>query len=148
MILRPPLADDAAALAAIHLEAFDEPWDEVALAVLLAAPGALALVGGPPDYPSGFILCRMAGDEAEILTLAVRPGQRRRGVGAALLRAVIEAVSARGAGGLFLEVAADNLAARALYGKAGFVAVGGRSGYYRRGWGAIDAIVLRRELNR
>ena len=148
MIARPVQSSEAPALAAVHAAAFDEAWSEAAIGALLAAPGVLAFAGGAPGRPAGFILCRMAGDEAEILTLATRPRLRRRGVGATLLTAAIEAVSARGARGLFLEVAADNLAARALYAKAGFVVVGARAGYYRRGKGAVDAMVLRRDLNR
>ena len=38
----------------------------------------------------GMILGRVAADEAEILTLAVAPAQRRRGIGSALLRAAME----------------------------------------------------------
>ena len=88
------------------------------------------------------------GGEAEILTLAVAPWARRRGVGAALVEAVaIEAV-ARGAGALFLEVAADNDAAVGIYLKTGFEQAGLRRAYYARASGpAMDALVLRRRLN-
>lgn len=148
MIVRPAVAAQAAALAAVHGAAFDERWNEAAIAALLATPGVFAFALGAPDDPAGFILCRIAADEAEILTLAIGPSHRRRGLGASLLEAAMAAAAARGAKGLFLEVAADNVAARALYAKAGFVAVGARRGYYQRGDRATDAIVLRRDLNR
>jgi ribosomal-protein-alanine N-acetyltransferase len=44
---------------------------------------------------------------------------------------------------MFLEVAADNTAARALYAAAGYQQVGQRRGYYA---GGIDALVLARPL--
>ncbi|MGI8841659.1 MAG: ribosomal protein S18-alanine N-acetyltransferase [Caulobacteraceae bacterium] len=148
MKVRAALAVEAAMLAAVHATAFDKSWNATAISALLAAPGALAFVVGTRDRPAGFILCRVAADEGEILTLAVRPRQRRRGLAAALLTVAVEALTARGACRLFLEVAADNLAARAFYAKAGFVAVGARPAYYRRGESGGDAILLRRELNR
>lgn len=92
---------------------------------------------------AGFVLARAAADEAEILTLAVVPAWRRRGLGAALLAAAQRRAASLGAAQLFLEVAADNDAARALYAGAGFEAVGLRRGYYA---GGRDALVLRRAL--
>jgi ribosomal-protein-alanine N-acetyltransferase len=88
----------------------------------------------------------MAG-EAEVLTLAVRPAQRRRGIARALVDAAA-LLASRTASAMFLEVADDNPAAVALYAQAGFAAVGRRAGYYARpGAPAADAIVMRRTLN-
>jgi ribosomal-protein-alanine N-acetyltransferase len=133
----------AGVLAAIHAAAFPPPeaWSETVLAGLLAQPGCFGLL-----HPAGgMVLARTAGDEAEILTLAVAPTARRRGIGAALLGATRDRAAARGATALFLEVAADNAPARALYASAGFVPVGKRAGYYADGG---DAIVLRADLSR
>ncbi len=135
---------DPAVLAEIHDQAFDDPWSAPAFADLLASPGVLAF--GVEDG-SGFILCRVVAGEAEILTLAVTPPLRRRGLGKALVEAGAKAAADQGARSLFLEVAADNAAAIALYDGAGFTPVGRRAGYYRRPDGAIDALVLRRALN-
>ena len=148
MIIRPVATADAAALARIHAAAFDAPWNEATIISLLATPNVLALAADATSAPAGFTLCRVAADEAEILTLATSPIHRRRGVALALLEAAMEAAGARGAKALFLEVAADNIAAHALYAKAEFVPVGARRGYYARADGAIDAVILRRELNR
>ncbi|MEO8927785.1 MAG: GNAT family N-acetyltransferase [Caulobacteraceae bacterium] len=139
---------DTAQLAAVHAVAFEAPWDEATLTVLLAAPGVVALAAGVSPSVDGFILCRVAADEAEILTLAVDPLHRREGVAVALLETAMEAVRALGATSLFLEVAADNVPAAGLYAKGGFTAVGVRSGYYARAGGAVDALILRRDLNR
>jgi [ribosomal protein S18]-alanine N-acetyltransferase len=148
MIVRAARAASAAALARAHAAGFDAPWDEATIAALLATPNVLAFAAGPASAPAGFILLRLAADEAEILTLATIPPHRRRGVALALLGAATEAAGARGARSLFLEVAADNIAARALYTKAQFTPVGARRGYYARAAGAVDALILRRDLNR
>jgi ribosomal-protein-alanine N-acetyltransferase len=136
-------ADRAEVLARLHAAAFDHPWDALALRDLLAAPGVMALA-----HPDGFILVRVAADEAEILTIAVTPAARRQGLGRRLVDAGAQAASERGARSLFLEVADDNPAALALYRRAGFAPVGRRSRYYARTDGpAADAHVLKRPLN-
>ncbi len=106
----------------------------------LGLPGSFGLLDGR----GGMILARVAGDEAEILTLAVMPDSRRQGLGAALLMAAINQAAGCGAGALFLEVAEHNEAARGLYEAAGFHPVGRRRGYYPDG---TDALVLRAELS-
>lgn len=141
-----------ARLAALHAAAFDaEPWDAASFESLLASPGVMALVAagaaGDPVQAAGFILVRRAVDEAEILTLAVVPSRRREGIGARLVAAAVTSLAAQGAKALFLEVAQDNRAARALYRGAGFAEVGCRRGYYARtGMPACDALVLRLSL--
>jgi ribosomal-protein-alanine N-acetyltransferase len=127
----------AALLADIHAAAFPaaEAWDEAAIATLLATPGAGALLLGR----DGMAMLRVAADEAEILTLAVRPESRRRGAGRVLLAAAMQAAAAAGARRMLLEVAEDNAAARALYAAAGFAPVGRRPRYYPDG---RDALVL------
>ncbi len=82
-----------------------------------------------------------AGTEAELGNLAVRPEWRARGLGSTLLDAVLAQARERGAGGLFLEVRVSNTAARQLYERAGFRAVGLRPGYYVNP--AEDALVMR-----
>lgn len=83
-----------------------------------------------------------------MVTLATAPSHRRRGVGRALIRGAATAVGALGAQVLFLEVASDNAPALALYQSEGFATVGRRPAYYARPSGAVDALVLRRALNR
>jgi ribosomal-protein-alanine N-acetyltransferase len=110
--------------------AYNEAWSlaQVASALLSSAGYArLALVG---EEASGFSLCRMAADEAELLLIAVAPAWRRLGVADRLLLRAREDAAARGACALFLEVREDNSPARMLYSRAGFVEVGRRPGYY------------------
>jgi ribosomal-protein-alanine N-acetyltransferase len=101
-----------------------------------------------------FIMSRIAADEAEILSVAVAPKARGRGLAGDLLRHHLARVAARGAVRMFLEVGEDNAPALRLYTKAGFREVGKRPGYYPRGTsatavgesGAVSALILRREL--
>jgi len=138
-------------LAALHAAAFDDPWPALAFGGLLMSPGSFALLAERPAArgrraePLGFIFARAGGGECEILTLAVLPTARRRKIASALLAAALQAASARGAEQIFLEVAADNSAARALYAEAGFALVARRPRYYQRANGErADALVMRR----
>ena len=147
--MTPRLAEigEAEALARTHALAFDTPWEAKDIARMMTESGGFALAAGATEQPAGFILCRAVAGEAEILTLAVDPALRRRGLAAALVEAAAM-LAGRGASDLFLEVAADNEAAIALYQRTGFVLAGRRPGYYARREGpAVDALVMRRALN-
>ncbi len=147
LLWAPP--EQAAEFAQIHAQAFPEPWDEQAIAGMLAHPGSVAMMamGGEPRRIGGFILAQVAADEGEILTIAVDPAWQRNGVGAKLVDGVKRAAQRAGAQSLFLEVAESNSAARRLYEKCGFAEAGRRKGYYARpGSAAEDAIVLRASL--
>jgi ribosomal-protein-alanine N-acetyltransferase len=146
MRLRPASAQDAPLLAAMHESAFEAPWGEAEIAALLTGPGGFAIIA-EEEAAAGFVLCRAVGGEAEILTLAVRPHARRRGLGRALMEAAFGLARQAGADAMFLEVAEDNEAAMGLYQTAGFRLAGRRPGYYRRDDGATDALVMRRWLN-
>jgi ribosomal-protein-alanine N-acetyltransferase len=72
---------------------------------------------------------------------------RRQGIGARLLAAFEARAAAAGAAEAWLETAADNAAARALYAAAGWQERGRRRGYFRRGDGtATDAVVMAKPL--
>jgi [ribosomal protein S18]-alanine N-acetyltransferase len=133
------------AMAALHREAFDEtprPWAASEFAEMLAAQTTVAV-----SRDEGFALGRVAGPEAELLTLAVAQGMRRSGLGAALVVAFEAAAAARGAEESFLEVAEGNAAARALYKRLGYAEAGLRPEYYpRTGAAAATAIVMRKSL--
>ena len=126
-----------AGLAKLHGLCFARAWDAETLSRMLANPGSFAFV-----HDDGFVLARVAADEAEILTLAVRPQARGKGLGRALLQAAINKARALGAATMFLEVGADNPHALALYAGLGFAKVGTRKGYYE----GRDALVLRLPL--
>jgi ribosomal-protein-alanine N-acetyltransferase len=148
MILRAAVSADAADFAEIHALAFETPWSAGDIRPFIDNHAAFGFAAHTEDGAlAGFILCRVMAGEAEVLTIAVHPDHRRRGYAAALVaRAMSQALLTADA--MFLEVAADNPGAAALYERAGFVAVGRRPGYYsRREGGSIDAVVMRRTLN-
>lgn len=91
----------------------------------------------------GFAITRFVSDEGEILSIGVMPAERRGGVGAALLRHVIDEADRRGARRMFLEVDAGNLPALALYRAFRFEEIGRRLQYYRDG---ADALILGRSV--
>lgn len=131
-------------MAALHASCFTtpRPWSEAEFASLLVSPLSFALF-----EPAGFLLARVVAGEAELLTLAVAPDARRRGMGAALVSAFVQESARRGADSAFLEVADDNAAARALYAAAGFTPAGKRRGYYEAPDGSRqDALILVRSL--
>jgi len=128
-------------LAAIHREAFTagDAWSRDVMGLQLDLPTTFGLL----HHPGGMILGRVAADEAEILTLAVLPAMRRRGIGSALLRAAMAHATDLGAQVMFLEVAVTNHAAHALYTAHGFAEAGVRHHYYSDG---TNALVLRSTL--
>ncbi len=144
-----PLTGPAAGVAAaIHAAAADAPWSAETIGGLLLHPGAFGLFALAAEEPQGFILCRVAADEAEILTLAVLPEARRRGLGRALLAEVARRAAAAGAVRLLLEVSVLNAPALALYRSVGFRDVGRRKGYYVHAQGAaVDAAVMALDLD-
>jgi [ribosomal protein S18]-alanine N-acetyltransferase len=89
----------------------------------------------------GYVVMWLVADEAELANLAVAPGRRRVGIGRFLLDSAMAEALARGAKSLHLEVRESNVAARALYGGRGFLAVGRRPAYYRNP--TEDALLLR-----
>ena len=137
------IADD---LAALHAEAmeFPRPWDRQAFQGFLDFPGTILVAG-----PDGFALGRVVADEAELLTVAVRPGARRRGIAARCLAEFHGRAADKGATRAFLEVAATNAGARALYSGAGYAEDGRRRAYYALPDGtSVDAILMSKTLRR
>jgi ribosomal-protein-alanine N-acetyltransferase len=140
-MLRRALQTDIEVMAAIHAAAFApaDAWSAELFDLQLAIPNIFGLL----HQKGGLILARVAADEAEILTLAVVPTMRRAGLGFALLAGATELSTSLSARAIFLEVSVTNIAARALYTKAGFIQAGRRRRYYSD---ASDALVLRLDV--
>lgn len=141
---------DLAVVEALMAEAFDprfgEAWTRGQCLGIMALPGVWLTVATVAGHPAGFALARIIVDEAELLLLATAPAHRRRGVGAALLRAVIADARDKAAAAVHLEVRAGNEAAK-LYQQAGFAKVGQRRDYYRGTSGQVsDAFTYRLAL--
>ena len=138
---------DAAALAALHAAAFRRGWSEDECERLLLEKNVIAHQALVGRRLAGFILSRVAGSEAEILSLAVAPARRKRGVARKLLDLHMRRLAGLGTRAIFLEVDEDNTPARRLYAGARFRDVGRRPAYYARGAKApANALVLRRDL--
>lgn len=139
--MRPAGRADIEVLAAIHATAFSkaDAWSRDVFDLQLAMPTVFGLI----HQAGGLIMMRQAVDEADILTLAVTPAARRQGIGNTLLLEAMAVAVSRGIRTVFLEVSVTNIAARALYTKAGFTRVGLRRLYYSD---RSDALVLRLDL--
>jgi ribosomal-protein-alanine N-acetyltransferase len=141
--------------------AYGEAWNRRQVADALTMPSTHALVvdtdgrpigdtsGAIPalaSAPAGFVLTRHVLDEEELLLIAVIPGARRRGVGAALIEQLFAAARNRGITRIFLEMRRGN-PALALYQRFGFEPIGERRNYYRMANGErIDAITFARSI--
>ena len=148
MTIRLAQMSDADAIAGIHASCFDPPWSSESFLRLLEHPGAVAFIAAdaPETDLQAFILIRLAADEAEIISLGTLSSARRVGFARALLARAMEEAAQRGATAMFLEVAADNEAALALYESCGFALLGRRKAYYERPGASADALVLWRSL--
>jgi ribosomal-protein-alanine N-acetyltransferase len=131
-------------MAALHALCFTtpRPWTAAEFTALAADPLCFVLT-----EPEAFLIGRAVAGEAELLTLAVAPQARRRGLGARLVQRFLYQARLRSAETAFLEVAAGNAPAIALYSGMGFARTGLRPGYYRSpGQAPADALILSRAL--
>jgi ribosomal-protein-alanine N-acetyltransferase len=138
---------DAAAIAALHAASFRRGWSEDELEALLVEPNVIAHRAILGRKLVGFIVSRVAADEAEILSVAVASRWQGRGLGRALLSLHLRSLAGLGIRKIFLEVADDNDPAVRLYRKAGFAEIARRDNYYLDDNGQrTAALVLARDL--
>jgi ribosomal-protein-alanine N-acetyltransferase len=133
----------------LHATSFSHGWDQPEVARMLSDPSILSdgVFSGTSRLPSGFVMSRLAADEAEILTICIDPDQRGRGLGHLLLERHLANLVRRSVATLFLEVEDSNAPALALYRAFGFNKVGERPGYYPKPDGSRAlALILRRDL--
>jgi ribosomal-protein-alanine N-acetyltransferase len=145
-------SSDADALVDIHAEAFVRAWSADDFAVLVNSGNVFALgvrresIFGMRRLV-GFVIVRVAADEAEILTIAVRRAARGKGHGRLLMEEAMRRLYRDRVAACFLEVDRGNAAAIGLYRTLGFEDVGIRKGYYRAGADpAGSALVMRLQL--
>lgn len=145
MTTRPLTAADLPRLAELERDLFSaSAWTEGMLAEELEAPGR-SYVGIDDDgVLVGYAGLWFDGDVAQVMTLGVAPAAQRRGVGTALLAALLDQARDLGAAAVLLEVRVDNAAALALYERHGFVVLGRRRRYYQPE--DVDAFTMRLAL--
>jgi ribosomal-protein-alanine N-acetyltransferase len=137
--VREMTAGDVPAVRALEVASFDEPWSERVLRDELEAPGRSYVVAEDPvGRVVGYAGLMVAAGEAHVMTIAVEPEHRGRGIGTRLMLAVTRSGLDAGAEHLTLEVRDSNERALRLYERFGFRPVGMRRNYYRDG----DAVVM------
>lgn len=139
---------DAPRLAQLHAASFHRGWGEDEFESMLAERNTLVQRMRLGRKIIGFAVSRIAADEAEILSIAIAPSHRGRGLSHALLLTHLRHLAGRGVRTVFLEVEENNQPARRLYDGSGFAASGRRPRYYRQPDGAqLDALMMRRDLS-
>ena len=150
-VIQPLGSIHADACAALHSTSFAYSWGEHEFERLISASNAVGDAALDPrrHLLAGFILSRVAVDEAEVLTIVVASGSRKRGIGRQLVASHLARLRNMKVKALLLEVGETNIAARKLYGSMGFVEVGRRKNYYRTPDPSeqIAALVLRRDID-
>ena len=129
----------------VHASAFarEDAWSQNAFQDLLDQPTTRANGMVENNQLQAFILCQFVAGDADILTIATRPTEQRRGLASELLRQLQKELQARGLKKILLDVAEDNLGARAFYARHGFQVDGRRPNYYKRLEGQrVDAILM------
>ena len=133
-----------AQIAALEKQCFSDPWSEVSVRSELSNPLSFWLVAEEGGRVIGYVGSQSVAPEADVMNLAVAPEWRKKGVGRALMTALIAQLHSRGITALFLEVRVGNIPAQNLYRGLGFVEVGRRPKYYVNP--TEDALILRKEL--
>jgi ribosomal-protein-alanine N-acetyltransferase len=146
--IEPGESRDAKELARIHAQSFYRGWPvEEFVGFLNDGASPVYIACDARRRIAGFALIRNVLDESELLTIAVDPKWRGKGLGRALLNAVFADLMLSPARRMFLEVDEQNLSALRLYQKLGFATISSRKGYYPRPDGsAATALVMARDL--
>ena len=139
--IRPMVAADLPRVMEIENACFSTPCKEPTFQSLMRLTDTDLLAAELDGRLLGYAACWTVIDQSELGNVAVADEARGRGVGGALVGAVIERIRARGAHECFLEVRESNRGAQQLYRRRGFVVVGRRRSYYAHP--TEDALVMR-----
>jgi len=147
-LVEPATLRDAPKLAQLHGASFHRGWGEAEFEGMLTERNTLVHRLRLGRTFVGFAVSRMAADEAEILSIAIAPGHRGRGLSRHLLLTHLGHLAGRGVRTVFLEVEENNQPARRLYERAGFGVAGRRERYYQQPGGQqLNALLMRRDLS-
>ncbi len=117
-----------------------EPWSEQALSALFAEHAAGFVALSQDGAVLSYVGMTYAADEGSITNVATHPNARRRGLGRAVVEALLTQAKSLSLCNVYLEVRASNAPAIALYEGIGFIAVGKRKNFYR--FPPEDALVM------
>ena len=138
--IRPLRESDLPRVMEIEAASFSTPWRESTFRGLMRRIDTDLFVADGGRV-MGYAACWTVIDQSELGNVAVAEDGRGRGIGGALVDAVVECVRARGSQEIFLEVRESNAAAQSVYHARGFVVVARRRAYYSSP--KEDALVMR-----
>lgn len=144
MIIRKMNLGDVSAVAELEIRCFSDPWSENSIASEVENPLSYWLVAEVDGVVAGYVGSQTVLDASDMMNLAVSPEYRRRGIGQALVNALVEHLQQNKVIALLLEVRVSNAPAIALYESLGFEQVGRRPKYYHNP--REDGLILRKEL--
>ena len=137
---------DVSAIAELEKRCFSDPWSENSIASEVDNRLSYWLVAEIDGVVAGYVGSQTVLDAADMMNLAVSPDYRRKGIGQALVNALVEHLQQNKVIALLLEVRVSNAPAIALYESLGFEQVGRRPKYYHNP--REDALIMRKELVR
>lgn len=145
-VLRLATVEDLDAIWAIETAVFGaEAWNlEMMREELVGAHRQYLVLTGDNSEVLGYGGLLAVGEDGDIQTIAIRPEIRGAGQGRRLMNALLDEAARLFVRQVFLEVRADNPAARSLYLSLGFEEIGVRPRYYQPG--DIDAVVMKLEM--
>ncbi len=131
-VIKYPLeAEDLEQMLVIEQKSFPSPWRREDIAYALTASGEMRCLGILQEGNlCGWGCFRLGLYEAHLMTVAICPDERGKGLGKKLTRAILQAAADSGARVMELECRKSNLPAQRLYRALGFQRVGERKGYY------------------
>ena len=91
---------------------------------------------------AGYILAKIALDQADIISFIIKKEFRRKKYGTILFTKFVNYLKTKGVESIFLEVSKKNIPALNFYFCIGFERVGYRQNYYKNKNGNVDAEVL------
>lgn len=144
MLIRRMESKDVKAIAELETICFSDPWSENSIASELENRLSCWFVAEEQGCVVGYVGSQSVLDSADMMNLAVAPNFRRRGIGEALVNALVAYLREKEIIALLLEVRASNDPAIALYQSLGFEQVGCRPRYYHNP--REDALIMRKEL--
>lgn len=125
--------DDLELFAALEAEVFaEDPWTPYMIAEELSSPASRYWIATDESGDVvGYGGVKIGGDQADVMTIGVRPHARGQGIGATILGELLAWSREAGAREIFLDVRPSNEGAIGLYESRGFVEIGRRPRYFR-----------------
>lgn len=121
VIIRTVRREEISSVYEIERISFKQPYPQSFLESLLIIAGDLFLVAKVKERVIGYAVALLRGGVlGHVISIAVHPDFRKRGVGAALLKELLSRLRSKGAQFVRLEVRISNRAAIKLYKKFGF----------------------------